>query len=364
MADILIKNVDVRPSRDSSVVDIRFTASDPEFAALVANAWAKAYQKTSLYLKVDPAKQTAIWFDEQLKALRDNLERAQANLVAYQQKMGIVATDDRIDVENAKLGELTAQLVNAQSAHSDALSRLRLLKEFLAKGSNPESLPDVLGNGLIQNLKSQLAQSEARFEQISSQLGRNHPEVQRLQADIAMQRERLRQEINVVAVSIDNAATIAEKRERELRSKTAEQKSKLLTSNQGRDEMAVLIQEVEAAQRAYEAASQRFTQTTLESQANQTNIAVLNDAIAPLYPAFPKIWLNVIVGVVSGLILGVLAAVLFEFVDRRIRCEEDVELLPGAVMLGSLDETGAKLFGVGSWIERMRIRKPFRPAVS
>jgi len=362
IGDVLLKNVEVRPARDSSVIDIKFTASDPQFAAAVANAWAKAYQKTSLELRVEPAKQIAVWFDERLKALRDNLETAQANLGDYQQKMGIVATDDRIDVENAKLGELTAQLVNAQSSYSDALSRQRLLKEFLARGADPESLPDVLANGLIQNLKAQLAQSEARFEQISSQLGRNHPEVQRLQADIKIQRERLRQEISVVAASITNSATIAEKREQELRSKVAEQKAKLLDSNQGRDEMAVLIKEMEAAQHAFDAASQRFTQTNLESQANQTSISVLNEAVPPLYPSFPKLWLNLIVGTVSGVILGVLAAIALEFVDRRIRSEEDVHLLPGITMLGSLEGARAKGFGRASWLQRLRPRGRLQPA--
>ncbi len=43
-ADLLLKKLDVKPSRESSVIEISFSGADPEFAAAVANAFADAYQ--------------------------------------------------------------------------------------------------------------------------------------------------------------------------------------------------------------------------------------------------------------------------------------------------------------------------------
>jgi succinoglycan biosynthesis transport protein ExoP len=337
MAAILLKNIDVKPSRESSVVDVSFTASDPNFAALVANAWADAYQRTNLELKVEPAKQNAAWFEDKLKVLRANLEKTTGDLNKYQQHKGIVATDDRLDVEMAKLNEMTQQLVTAQTARSDAMSRQRQLRDFLARGANPDTLPDVLANGLIQNLKGQLAQSEARLDQISSQLGRNHPEVQRLDADIKKQRQKLKDEIIVVATSITNLEAIAQQRENQLREQVAEQKTKLLRFNQGRDEMSVLMKEVEAAQRAYDAASARFTQTTLESQAEQTNIAVLNRAIPPLKHSFPNTFVSMVAGIIVGALLALAMALGLELLDRRVRSPEDLAASLEARVLGVLD---------------------------
>ena len=212
-AGVLLNNLEARPGRDSSVLDITFEGGDPRFAAQIANAFADAYQRINLDLRVDPARQSAAWFDERVQALRANVEKAQANLSAYQREKGFSSVDERGDVENGRLGELSAQLTSSQGAAADAMSRQRQLQEFLSRGSSVESIPDILANALIQNLKAGLAGAESRLEQISNQLGTNHPEVTRLKADIALQKQRLQAEVVTVSNSVNNALRIAQRRE-------------------------------------------------------------------------------------------------------------------------------------------------------
>lgn len=356
-AGVLLNNLEARPGRDSSVVDITFEGGDPRFAAQVANAFADAYQRINLDLRVDPARQSAAWFDERVQALRANVEKAQANLSAYQREKGFSSVDERGDVESGRLGELSGQLSSAQAAAADALSRQRQLQEFLNRGSSVESIPDILANGLIQQLKAGLAASESRLEQISSQLGANHPEVTRLKADIALQKERLQAEVVTVSNSVNNALRIAQRREAELRAAVSDQRNKLLKLNQGRDEMAGLIKEAESAQRAYEQASQRFTQTNLESQATQTTIMVLNRALPPTVPSAPKPLVNLIVGLVIGTVLGFTLALGLELLDRRVRSEEDLLLALDAPLLGVLDSRKARV----KVPKKRFLRLPWRP---
>lgn len=356
-AGVLLNNLEARPGRDSSVVDITFEGGDPRFAAQVANAFADAYQRINLDLRVDPARQSAAWFDERVQALRANVEKAQANLSAYQREKGFSSVDERGDVESGRLGELSGQLSSAQAAAADALSRQRQLQEFLNRGSSVESIPDILANGLIQNLKAGLAAAESRLEQISSQLGANHPEVTRLKADIALQKDRLQAEVVTVSNSVSNALRIAQRREAELRSAVSDQRNKLLKLNQGRDEMAGLIKEAESAQRAYEQASQRFTQTNLESQATQTTIMVLNRALPPTVPSAPKPLVNLIVGLVVGTVLGFTLALGLELLDRRVRSEEDLLLALDAPLLGVLDSRKARV----KVPKKRFLRLPWRP---
>ncbi len=355
-ASVLLKNLEARPSHDSSVVDINFEGGDPRFAAQIANAFADAYQRINLDLRVDPARQSAAWFDERVQALRANVEKAQANLSSYQREKGFSAVDERGDVETGRLSELSMQLTNAQAGAADALSRQRQLQEFLNRGSSVESIPDILANGLIQNLKAGLATSESRLEQVSNQLGINHPEVTRLKADIALQKQRLQAEVVTVSASVDNALRIAQRREAELRAAVSEQRTKLLKLNQGRDEMAGLIKEAESAQRAYEQASQRFTQTNLESQATQTTIMVLNRALPPTLPSAPKPFVNMIVGLIAGIVLGLGLALGLELLDRRIRSEEDILLALDAPLLGVLDSRKARV----KVAKKQRLRLPWR----
>src|SRR5262245_13009091 len=150
-AERLLANTEVQPRRDSNLVDIRFTTSEPRFASLVANSFAKAYIDVTLELTLEPARQTATFFDDQLKGLRDNLEKAQGKLSEYQQKHGIVAPDQKLDVETTRLEELASRLTAAQGDARDSLTRQREATEFAARGGfAPEEVPDALSNPLIQ----------------------------------------------------------------------------------------------------------------------------------------------------------------------------------------------------------------------
>jgi chain length determinant protein EpsF len=351
LATLLSKSIEVKPSRDSRVININFDGGDPQFAAAVANAVADAYQRVNLEMRVEPAKQAAAWFDERLKVLRADVEKAQAKLSAYQREKGFTALDERGDIESARLSELSQSLSAAQAQAFAVKSQQRQLQEFLSRGASPESIPDVLGNPVIIGLKQQISAAEARLQTLASQLGANHPDVARTQAELTQQRERLRSELATVAQSINNGARIAERREAELRAAATAQKNQMLRLNQGRDEMATLIKDVESAQRAYDAASQRLTQTSLESQVNQTVISILNRAAPPAFPSFPRKTLNLIVGFLIGAVLGFGLALLLEILDRRVRSEEDLLLGLEAPLVGVLESRrgkGSRRFWFGS----------------
>src|SRR5205814_2250747 len=151
---------------------------DPAFAAAVANAFAQAYIEASIELRTDPARQYARWFGEQDKALRENLEKAQARLSEHQQTYGIVASDERLDSEVTKLNDLSAQLTVIQGQAAEARSKQR-------SGSASSTLPEVVQNPLIQTLKTDIARQAAKLQEVAGNLGKNHPQYQRMESELA-----------------------------------------------------------------------------------------------------------------------------------------------------------------------------------
>src|SRR5258705_1993614 len=79
LAENLRAQLKVKTSQ-SSIINITYSAADPQLSALVANAFGKAYIDTVLELRVEPAREAAAWFEEQLRSLRANL---QAKLADY-----------------------------------------------------------------------------------------------------------------------------------------------------------------------------------------------------------------------------------------------------------------------------------------
>jgi chain length determinant protein EpsF len=332
LGELLGKKLDVRPSRESNVVEIGFKGSEPAFAASVANAFAEAYIDTNLELKVEPAKQYAQWFNKRVQSLRQNLETAQHKLSDYQQEHGIVATDDRLDMEIARLSDLNTQLAVAQSQRVDTSSRQS------QAGSSAESMPEVLQNPLIANLKADVARQEALVGQIASRLGENHPDYINAEAQLKMMQQHVSQEIQRVVRSIGTVGRVNVVRESDLQAAVEAQKTRILDLRAQRDQIAVLQRDVESAQSAYDLVTQRLAQANLESQSQQTNIAVLTKATPPLKPSSPNILLNTLIAIVLGTLLGVGIALLMELIDQRVRSVEDLMQLAGLPVLGVIPE--------------------------
>jgi chain length determinant protein EpsF len=341
LADLLLKKLEIMPSRESSVVEISFKGADPAFAAAVANAFADEYQKLTVQLKTEPMKKTSSYFNEQTKQLRDNLEAAQARLSKYQQEKGIVSLDNnRVDVELQRLNDLSSQLVAAQAASMEASSR-----EHVA-GSMADS-PDVANNALVQNLRVGLVSAQGKLADAASRYGRNHPTYQSAQAEVNKLRAELNSAMSNVSKSVGNNAAVLRQRESELRAAVATQKTKVLELNRARDELGVLLKDLDSAQRAFDAASQRFSQTRIEAQSEQSEVSILNPAVAPVEPSAPRVLLNTLVSILLGTILGVGLAMLLELLNRPIRSASDLKDMLGIPVLGTIEWKPARASGGG-----------------
>ncbi len=341
LINIFQKSLEVKPARESNVISVSYKAPDPKFAAGLANAFVQAYLETNLELRVDPAKQFSSFFVTRSKEARDTVEKAQAKLSDYQKQKGIIASDERLDVENTRLNELSSQLVGLQALASDSGSR-----QTAAKGDESDRLQEVLGNPLIAGLKSDQARLEARIEEMNAKLGENHPQVIEAKANLAELRKRVQAETVKVTGSVGLSNSINKQRVGELRASLEAQRNKVLQMKAVRDEGAVLQRDVENAQRNHDQIVQRLTQSSLESQATQSNAAVLTSAVPPDEASSPRILLNMLLAVFLGTLFAVGSALLLELTDRRIRNPEDVVLAVALPIIGAMPKPTAKrLFG-------------------
>ena len=327
-ADVLLKSLTVRPSRDSNVIYIQFKSKDPQRAADITNAFADNYMQTSVELQVDPARRQAGWFDQQVNDLRMALENAQHKLSAYQGEHGVIGTDDtRLDVETARLTEISNHLVAAQAAMYDAETRQRQMREALANDRADASV-NVLINPLLQNLKTELARSEARFADVAQRYDRNHPQYMSARAELESLRSKVATEVDNATATVAREAQIARQNTADLQRAMEQQRKRILDLQHNQDAYSVLKRDADSARDAYDAALQRGGQTRLQSRLDQTNIAILNRAFAPMKPSFPLLFLNVALALILGCMLAAGVSVARERLDRRVRWRDD--LLEGA----------------------------------
>lgn len=347
--NILERGLLVQPGRTSAVMSVTFTGNDPKFAAAAANTFARAYIDLTVELRVGPAREFAGFFDERLKALRDELDAAQAKLSSFQQKRGIVVSSERVDQESARLNALEGALALAIAESADTTSRQR--------NAGTETSVDVSLSAAVQALRSELARAETRLVEVSGTYGSNHPARIELETRIAELKQQITAEMRRVSGTTATVNRIASQKIGELRSLVDTQKRTVLGLRVQRDEAGGLLREVETAQRAFDTVAQRRTQLANESQAEQAAARVLSLATEPLTHSKPNIPRNLAAAAIVGLLGGLALAFLLELVDRRVRSADDLIDPEGVPVLGVMSDR----FGKSSFVPRMAFNRRHMP---
>jgi chain length determinant protein EpsF len=329
------ERLDVKPSRDSNIISVSFKSSDAVKAATTANLFAQTFLDVGLQLRVEPARQNSALFDARAKELRAQLEAAQSRLTAYQRDRGVaVVSDGALDVETARLNELSSQLVVLQSLSAESASRQAQLR------GGGDGIAEVVNNPLVITLRAQLTTTEAKLQELESRLGSNHPQVLETRAAIDSLRARVETETRRVSGTVGVTNTINRQRESEVRASLETQRARVLRLRQAREEGMVLVRDVEAAQRAYEAVLTRLSQTSLETKTTQGSAYVLSEATPPFLPSSPNHVRTLLVAVVIGSVLAIGMAIVREVVDRRVRTVEELPQSLGLPLLGVLPRPG------------------------
>ena len=75
---------------------------------------------------------------------------------------------------------------------------------------------------------------------------------------------------------------------------------------------------------------------------------ILTVAQPPATPSSPRVLYNSLMGVFAGAFLALLAALVLEMLDRRVRTPDDVVSMVGLPVLGSLPKPGTKRYVAGN----------------
>jgi chain length determinant protein EpsF len=335
LSDRLLKGLSLSSGHDSRLLKVGFNSRNPEFSATVANAFMRAFLEVNVHLKAAPARTETAWLEGQLKDLRETLAQAENKLSDFQQKKGIVATDERIDYENVRLADLSTQLAGAQSDAYGAEARRQQLRQFAA-GKGGEVPADVVTSPVVMQLRQDIAQRQAKLSDMSREVGPNHPRYRAAAGELAQMRGQLATEMRSVAQGLASAGSVAGQREASLRGALEQQKAHLLGMKKDREAMAMLERDVDNAQRAYNGAVQRVSQARIESASERPNASVVDDATVPSRAAGPRLPLNLAIGGVLGIVFGLGLALQLESTYRLVRSEDDLVEFLGVPMLAAL----------------------------
>jgi uncharacterized protein involved in exopolysaccharide biosynthesis len=346
LTDAVAKRIIVTPIRNSRLVDVSFEAKDRVLAAQIANTVARAYIDLNLQSKLKATQDAVAWLNQQVEQEKKKVEQAEQALLRYKQEKGIV-TDFSSNVETItaqKLAELNKQVVDATSRRVEAETRYRQAK---AMEDNPESMgsiPEVLNNPLIQDIKRQEVEIYKKLSELSKRYGSNHPQIIALNNELKTLVNRRTTEVQRVANALQNEYRVAMAREQSLKAALNQQKGESLSMNQKAIDYTVLKREADMSREMFDLLIKRFKEASLTEDIRTGNVRVVDPAEVPKFPVKPKKAQNILLAIIVGLALGVGLAFFLEYLDNTIKLPEEIDGLLKIPYLGPVPfiESGRK----------------------
>jgi succinoglycan biosynthesis transport protein ExoP len=324
----------VEPIRNSRLVKVHFDSHDPGLARQIPNTLAELYIQQNLETRFKATEQAKEWLTRQLDDLKGKVEKADEALRAFGSKHGIISLEEKENIVIQRLSELNEALAKAEAE--------RMAKEAMhrqTQSPNPDSLPPILENKLVQELKQTYIQLEAQHAKLSESFFKpDWPEMRRLKDQMDTVQNRLNGEIKKIVAGMKNEYESSLRKESLLRNAFEEQKARAMEMQQRAIQYNILKREADTNKELYKGLLQRMKEAGVSAGITASNIQVVDQAEMPIKPFRPNKKLNLLLAAVVGLFLGVGLAFFLEHLDDTIKTPEDLQDLVRLPSFGIVPE--------------------------
>jgi len=327
----------IEPIRNSRLVKLHYDSYYPELSAQVPNTLAAAYIQQNLESRFVATQQAKEWLTTQLDDLKAKVERADEALQAFGSRHDIISLEGNENITMQRLTNLNDALTRAESE--------RMAKEVLYKQTRDrksDSLPTILENKMVMDLKQTYIQLEAQYMKLSETFKPQYPEMVRSRNQMQTIQKRMDAEISKIVAAIKNDYESSLRRETLLRQAFEEQKAKTMEMKDNAIQYNILKREADTNKELYKGLLQRMKEAGVSAGIMASNIQVVDQAELPTSPYKPNKRLNLLLGAVVGLFLGVGLAFFFEYLDNTVKTPEDVEQMIRLPSFGMVPEISSE----------------------
>lgn len=347
--------VRVEGGKDDNIIAITARSTDPQEAADLANNVSAVFIERNLNMNRGSARAGRMFLEKQQVKLKNDLDAASRELRDYRLRHKTVGMEAQTDSLIRTLAELKSSRNTAASDGAAASARVRQLRaeldqtsetvvssESIARNPRIESLQDRIAELQVERagLLKDFASTSRRVQALDDQIAVARDQQTRLVGEIMSTRQvslnPVRQGFYKDLVAAEGEALAANARLRGLNQAIAARESELSQMPEQQFRLAELQLAVQVAEKTYLAVQDRYQQLRIAEESTLANAEVMEPALLPTVPVSPKVKLNLVLGVLVGLMLGVGLAALLEALDVSISSADDLEKALGLPLLGTV----------------------------
>ena len=340
VAETIAKNRKVIPQRLTLVVTVAYQHPDRFVAAKVANLFVEEYLNHNQRLRSSDLTKAVDDLQVTVDDQRKKVDQLAQKLQGYKEKNKTVSLDQRKDIvsESLKVANLDAQKAGVLLQAIEA--RLNQIKEYRAKGADLTGLAFISSPKVIEELVQQLASRTIEVAKLRERYRDKHPDMIAANRSYDQTKLELERAINSICDQVESeyraGLTNLQARQQELEKNKAES----LELDRAGVEYSQIEREYLTQNQILQGIVARSREATMTSGFATQNARIVDQA-APSpenKPLSPNVPLNLGLGVVGGLGLGLAFAFFVAFIDDRVKSSYDIEGVVGLPLIGIIPQ--------------------------
>jgi capsular exopolysaccharide synthesis family protein len=317
------------------VIDIAVEHWDPEIAARLANAVGDAYMERNAGFRQGSTSGAVKWLARQLDELKSNLELSEKSLYEFKKNKDLLAVSlaDQQSLLGKQIQMVASEVIRAQLKRLAISVKLVDVKDGIADPLKVSSLSD-FDTLVIRKLRGAMIEHQMQYEVLRERYLEKHPMAVAQKARLDAARRSLEREILNVVKAITADYKQASRHESRLSGTLQHAKTQAHDVNKLELDYRQLERKAQNAKELYTMVLRRLKESDLSANLNVNNVRVIDYAEPSWGPVYPRVQLNLIVGGLLGLMLGIGFAFLLAALDSTIKSLEDAEAVRGLLCLG------------------------------
>jgi len=341
--EVLGRNREISPARMSLNVYISYSHPIAGVAADVANMFAEEYVLYSLNRGLEGTIKAVEDLRREAEIKKQRVDELEAELAQYRRANNAVSIEQSENVALSEYQSITARLNQAEAMFSEVETQYSLVQQYQEEERPLWDLPFIAASPLVQDLLARRANALISLSTLAKRYREKHPVMIEAVQNLDQINEELNRAVRTSTASIRADYQRAEKNLVAAQAALEKSQEKMLTLAEVRTGYNSIERDFEVAQMNYQQLISQLLSREAETSWKTAQAEIIDRAQIPQRPSSPNVPLNLALGVVGGLGLGVGFALLLAFLDNRVKSVYDVEELVGVPLLGIVPKVDRRL---------------------
>jgi uncharacterized protein involved in exopolysaccharide biosynthesis len=337
--------------KETRLIDIKFTHTDPGVAEKVVNAIAEVYVFSNLEKRTEANSTTGDFLQKRIAELQQQIRTSEERLVNYAKNNQIISLDPNQNTVVERLAGLNQQLLQAENERKTAEAAYNAAKSPNAASALVDDASKESGE-----LEAKLFDLRQKRALLLVEATEEAPEVKEVDQQIRELDKQLKELLSrksaTLLTNLNTRYQQTLEREQSLRKAFEQQRAQTLSQNEAAINYRIIQQEIETNKSLLNGLLQGAKENDVVLAGKPNNISIVDYALTPDTPVGPNRTRTVIAAFFLSIGLGLGLALFFEYLDDTVHSTEEVERvlhLPALAVIPSVGSAARRrvLPGVG-----------------